>query len=94
SVHFTAGRHECLPYSDFWRFKNRPTNTNFSGSCVKPIITFINIPLVVLSFVLKAKDRFGTGYESPIVVLSILNAIVGILAWIFVILLMQSPKIG
>lgn len=54
------------------------------------LFLFINIPLVVFSFVLKAKDRFGTGYERPIAVLSVLNALVGILAWIFVILLMQS----
>lgn len=55
------------------------------------LFIFINIPLVVLSFVLKAKDCLGTDYESPIAVLSILNAIVGILAWIFVILLLHSP---
>ena len=58
------------------------------------LFLFINIPLVVLSFVLKAKDCFGTDYKRPIAVLSILNAIVGILAWIFVFLLLQSPSFG
>lgn len=59
-----------------------------------PLFLLINIPLAVLSFVLKAKNRFSTDCERPIVVLSTVNAIVGILAWIFVILLLQSPKFG
>ena len=29
SGRFTAGRHECLPYSVFKRSQDRPTNNNF-----------------------------------------------------------------
>ena len=52
---------------------------------------FANIPLAVFSFILKAKDRFSMAYETPIVVLSILNIIVGILMWLFVVMLIQKP---
>ncbi len=58
------------------------------------LFLFVNIPLAVFSFILKAKDRFSIEYESPVVVLSILNTIVGIILWIFVVLLAQSPKFG
>ena len=51
----------------------------------------VNIPLAVFSFILKAKDRFSMAYETPIVVLSILNIIVGILLWLFVVMLIQKP---
>ena len=50
-----------------------------------------NIPLAVLSFILNAKDRFSIACKTPIVVLSILNIIVGILMWLFVVMLMQKP---
>lgn len=52
---------------------------------------FLNIPLAVFSFVLKAKACFDLRYEGIAVVLSILNIIVGIAAWLFVALLLQMP---
>lgn len=52
------------------------------------LFLFANIPLAVFSLILKAKDRFSIEYESPIVVLSILNTIVGILVWLFGVMLM------
>ena len=55
---------------------------------------FVNIPLAIFSFILKAKDRFGIDYEGPIAVLSVLNSIIGAIAWTLFILLMQSPKFG
>ena len=55
------------------------------------LFLFANIPLAVFSFILKAKDRLSIAYETPIVVLSILNIIVGILMWLFVVMLMQMP---
>ncbi len=58
------------------------------------LFLFVNIPLAVFSFILRAKDCFSIEYESPVVVLSILNTIIGIVLWIFVVLLAQSPKFG
>ncbi len=51
------------------------------------LFLFVNIPLAVFSFILKAKDRFSIEYESPVVVMSILNTIIGIVMWLFVLLL-------
>ena len=58
------------------------------------LFLFVNIPLAVFSFILRVKDRFSTEYERSVVVLSILNTIIGIVLWIFVVLLAQSPKFG
>lgn len=55
------------------------------------LFLFVNIPLAVFSFVLKAKGYFDVQYKSFVVVLSILNLIVGIAAWLFVIFLLQTP---
>ena len=55
------------------------------------LFLFVNIPLAVFSFVLKAKGHFDLQYEGFVVVLSILNIIVGITAWLFVILLLRMP---
>ena len=55
------------------------------------LFLFANIPLAVLSFILNARDRFSIACKTPIVVLSILNIIVGILMWLFVVILMQMP---
>ena len=55
------------------------------------LFLFANIPLAVLSFILNAKDRFSIACKTPIVVLSILNIIVGILMWLLVVMLMQMP---
>ena len=55
------------------------------------LFLFANIPLAVLSFILNAKDRFSIACKTPIVVLSILNIIVGILMWLFVVMFMQMP---
>ena len=58
------------------------------------LFLFVNIPLAVFSFILRVKDRFSTEYERLVVVLSILNTVIGIVLWIFVVLLAQSPKFG
>ena len=55
------------------------------------LILFVNIPLAVFSFVLKAKGRFDLQYERFAIVLSILNLIIGIAAWLFVLLLLKMP---
>lgn len=52
---------------------------------------FVNIPFSLLSFVLAAKERFCPKYHTPIVVLAILNTIIGIIVWIFAVLLLQKP---
>ena len=56
------------------------------------LFLFVNIPLSAVSFLLKAKDCHSIKYEKTIVVLSILNTITGIIAWLSVVLLIQSPK--
>ena len=58
------------------------------------LFLFVNIPLAVFSLILKAKDCFSIDHEGPTVVLSIANIIVGVLAWLFVVMLLQSPKFG
>lgn len=63
-------------------------------SAVNFLFLFFNIPFGVLSFILKAKDLFDIEYEDAIAVLSVLNIIIGIIAWLFVVLLWLSPKIG
>ena len=55
------------------------------------LFLFVNIPFAVVSLVLKAKKYFSIQYEAPVVVLSILNIVIGILAWIFVVLVLQMP---
>lgn len=57
-----------------------------------PLFLFVNIPFSLFSLILKAKSCFSKKYGVPIVVLSILNIIVGIMAWSFVVILLQSPK--
>lgn len=56
------------------------------------MILFINIPLSISSLILKAKNLFDIDYEGSATVLSIINLIIGIVAWLFVVLLLQSPK--
>lgn len=58
------------------------------------LFLFVNIPLSVASFVLKAKNFFGQKYAGVMAVLSILNTVVGVAAWVFAVVLMQSPKFG
>ncbi len=55
------------------------------------LLLFINIPLGILTLILKAKDRFDMDYENSAVVLSIINIIIGAVAWVFVVLLLQAP---
>lgn len=55
------------------------------------LFLLVNIPLAIFSFVLNAKGFFSKAYRGPIVVLSIMNAIIGIIAWLFIILLLQKP---
>ena len=47
-----------------------------------------------LSFVLMSKDYIDIQYKVPTAVLSVLNIIVGISAWYFVILLIQEANLG
>ena len=58
------------------------------------LFMFVNIPFAVVSLVLKAKGYFSVEYEKPIVVLSILNIIIGAIAWYVVVLLLHSPTLG
>lgn len=58
------------------------------------LFLFVNIPLSAFSLILKAKGMFDIGYENVVGKLSVINIIVGAVAWIFVIILMQSPKFG
>ena len=55
------------------------------------LFLFVNIPFSLVSLVLKAKGRFSRKYGIPIVVLSLLNTVVGIMVWWFVVLLFQMP---
>ena len=55
------------------------------------LFLFVNIPLALFSFVLKAKGYFDIQYKRPIVVLSILNIFVGIAVWYCLMLLLQKP---
>lgn len=55
---------------------------------------FVNIPLAIFSFILKSKDRFDIDYKRPVTVLSVLNSIIGAIAWALFILFMQSSKFG
>ena len=55
------------------------------------LFLFINIPLSIFSLILKAKNLFDIDYEGPATVLSIINLIIGIVAWFFVVLFLQSP---
>lgn len=54
------------------------------------LFLFLNIPLAIFSFVLRAKNRLDAAYKGTIAVLSILNTLVGIAAWLSVILLLQK----
>lgn len=58
------------------------------------LFLFVNIPLSIFSLLFKVKDRVSIEYETPVVMLSILNIIVGIIAWFFVLFLMQIPQLG
>lgn len=55
------------------------------------LLLFVNIPLGVFSLILKAKDHFSMDYEKPVCILSIINIIIGVVAWISVAMLMQMP---
>ena len=55
------------------------------------LFLFVNIPLSIFSLVLCKKDRFSKCYKTPAVGLSVVNMLVSIAFWIFVLLLMQKP---
>ena len=48
-----------------------------------------NIPLGIFS--LMEKDRFSLKCRKPAVILSIINLVIGVAIWVFVILLLQTP---
>jgi len=50
----------------------------------------VNIPLSAVCIILAAKKRFTKPCSVPIVIMSILNAAVGINAWAFLIMLMEE----
>ena len=52
---------------------------------------FVNIPLAICTFVLISKDFITGAKKVPTAVLSVLNLIIGIIAWYFIILLIQKP---
>lgn len=51
---------------------------------------FFNIPFSVISFVLKIKGFISIKYAKSLVVLSIVNILVGIAAWIFVAIVLRT----
>ena len=59
----------------------------------KAMIAFwlINIPLGIISLVAVAKGRAKKSLSVPLSVLSVLNILVGLAAWVFLILLMKMP---
>lgn len=70
------------------------SKTNFVFAFGNFFFLFVNIPLAILSFVLMSKDYIDIKYKVPTAVLSVLNIIVGISAWYFVILLIQEANLG
>ena len=48
-----------------------------------------NIPLGIFSLIVK--NRFSTNYRMPIVILSIINMVISVAVWIFLIMLLQMP---
>ena len=58
------------------------------------LFLFVNIPFSIFSLIWKVKDRVSKEYETPVVVLSVVNIIVGIITWFFVVFLMQIPRLG
>lgn len=54
------------------------------------LFLFVNIPLGIFSLVLNKKNHFDQ-HKTLAIVLSIINMLVGIVMWLFVVLLMQMP---
>ncbi len=52
---------------------------------------FVNIPLAVLSVYHALKGHLGKPHIVPVLMLSLLNTLIGIAAWIFVVMLMLKP---
>lgn len=50
-----------------------------------------NIPLGILSLIWTAKDRFSPRFKVPVATLSVLNILVSIAVWIFLMILLQTP---
>ena len=48
---------------------------------------FVNIPLSVVTLVLKAKGRISKRFGTPVVLLSVFNMAIGIAVWVFVVML-------
>ena len=55
------------------------------------LFLFVNIPFALFSLALKVKGCFSKKHDTPIVVLSFLNIVVGIIAWLLAVLLLQMP---
>ena len=48
---------------------------------------FVNIPLSVVTLVLKAKGRISKRFGTPVVLLAVFNMAIGIAVWVFVVML-------
>lgn len=54
------------------------------------LFLFANIPLGIFSLVLNKKNHFDQ-HKALVIVLSVINMIVGIIMWLFVVMFMQMP---
>ena len=54
------------------------------------LFLFVNIPLGIFSLVLNKKNHFDQ-HKALAIVLSIINMLVGIVMWLFVVMLTQMP---
>ena len=54
------------------------------------LFLFANIPLGIFSLALNKKNHFDQ-HKSLVIVLSVINMIVGIIMWLFVVMFMQMP---
>ena len=53
------------------------------------LFLFVNIPLGILCLIFSRKNRFDAHYKVPAMVLSMINMLIGLVAWIFVAMLLQ-----
>lgn len=52
---------------------------------------FISIPLAIISFAARANGRISDQYAGVALVFSVLNILIGIADWLYVIMLMRMP---
>ena len=55
------------------------------------LFLFVNIPLGILCLIFSQKNRFDAHYKVPAIVLSMINMLIGSVAWIFAAMLLEMP---